>query len=312
MNNIIYEVIEHFKINHPNTDLIKWNKVTKSLEKIKTKKDLAIFLNKYLLPRLNDNFHSNFKIYDGKKLYTSTHKVEYRKSLFKKAYNKPEKYFNEKLDIKYLEQQNILYINAPRTWNVAYWNEYFTTLNTVLKKYKQYSGIIFDLSECLGGYYAPIIAPFHQIFGHTIIAHGINKSNNDNCFTHVLKKGKISDPDSWIKQINFNPNKLSDNKTSPVKIAVIISAYTGSAGEFATLFFKSRPGVKIFGEKSAGLATWQNVHQLESDKNSSLNIGLAFAIDRDGKVYDKKYYVEPDVKTAKPVTEAIKFISSKI
>lgn len=285
--------------------------IEKAIGKIKTKKELCIFLDKYLIPRLHDNAHSNFKIYDKNKMYTSTHNPVYRKSLFKKFYNKPHIYFSSEPEIKILET-NILYINAPRTWEPEYWVNYFKIINGALKKYKKYSGIIFDLSECLGGNYAPIIAPFHQIFGRTIIAHGYNKNVESNCFTHILKKGKISDPDSWIKQVEFNPKKFSDNKTSLVKIAVIVSAYTGSAGEFAALFFVNRPGVKIIGEKTTGLATWQNIHWLESDEKSYLNTGLAFVIDRNAKSYDTKFYVEPDIKTSTPITKAIEFIQSKI
>lgn len=310
MDKIVSEVIDYIKQNHFNSHLISWGIVEKAKGKIKTKKDLGIFLDQYLIPKLKDNAHSNFKLYDGTKMYTSTHIPVYRKSLFKKYYVKPQNHFSEEPDIKILES-NILYINAPRTWDPEYQVEYFKTINNALKKYKKYSGIIFDLSECLGGNYAPIIAPFHQIFGRTIIAHGYNKNSESNCFTHILKKGKLSDPDSWIKQVPFNPKKFSDNKTSLVKIAVIISAYTGSAGEFATLFFANRPGVKIIGERTAGLATWQNVHPIESDGKSYLNIGLGFVIDRNAKAYDTKFYVDPDIKTPNPIISSIKFIQSK-
>ncbi len=310
MEKLVGEIIQYIKKTHFNSHLISWGSIEKAQGKIKTKKDLGIFLDKYLIPRLKDNAHSNFKLYDGAKLYTSTHKPVYAKSKFKKHYLKPQKYFSEKPEIKILES-NILYINAPRTWEPDYWVDYFKTINYVLKSYKKYSGIIFDLSECLGGNYAPIIAPFHQIFGRTIIAHGYNENAPSNCFTHILKKGIISDPDSWIKQIPFNPKKLSDNRTSPVKIAVIVSAYTGSAGEFSGLFFKGRPGVKIIGEKTAGLCTWQNIHWLKTDPKSYLNTGQAFVIDRDGISYDKKFYLTPEIKTATPITEAIKFINSK-
>jgi len=310
MEEIINEVIEYIKSNHFNTHLISWGSVEKAKKKIKTKKDLAIFLDKYLIPRLHDNAHSNFKIYDGNKMYTSTHTPDYRKSLFKKHYTKPHNYFSAEPAIKILET-NILYINAPRTWDPEYWVDYFKIINRALKGYKKYSGIILDLSECVGGNYAPIIAPFHQIFGRTIIAHGYNKNVESNCFTHILKKGKLSDPDTWIKQVPFNPKKFSDNKTSLVKIAVIVSAYTGSAGEFAALFFANRPGVKIIGERTVGLATWQNIHWLESDTKSYLNMGSAFVIDRNAKAYDTKFSVQPEIKTGKPITEAIEFISSK-
>lgn len=310
MDKIVSEVINYIRENHFNTHLISWGAVEKAKEKIKTKKDLGIFLDQYLIPKLRDNTHSNFKLYEGSKMYTSTHTPVYSKSLFKKSYVKPEKYFSEEPDIRILES-NILYINAPRTWDQEYQVDYFKSINNALKKYKKYSGIIFDLSECLGGNYAPIIAPFHQIFGRTIIAHGYNKNSESNCFTHILKKGKLSDPDSWIKQVPFNPKKFSDNKTSLVKIAVITSAYTGSAGEIAALFFANRPGVKIIGERTAGLATWQNIHNLDSDPKSYLNIGLAFVIDRNAKAYDTKFYVQPDIKTPNPITKAIKFIKSK-
>ncbi len=310
MEKILGEIIQYISQNHFNSHGISWGAVKKAQGKIKTKKDLGIFLDQYLIPKLKDNSHSNFKIYDGKKMYASTHVPTYAKSKFKKHYAKPQNYFSEEPDVKILES-NILYINAPRTWDSEYWVDYFKTINHVLKSYKKYSGIILDLSECLGGNYAPIIAPFHQIFGRTIIAHGYNKNSDSNCFTHILKKGKISDPDSWIKQVPFNPKKLSDNRTSPVKIAVIVSAYTGSAGEFAGLFFKGRPGVKIIGEKTAGLCTWQNIHWLDSDPESYLNIGSAFAIDRTGKAYDTKFHINPDIKTPNPITEAIEFIISK-
>jgi hypothetical protein len=309
MNKIVNEVIEYIRQTHFNSHFVAWNKISKSTDKIKSKKDLAIFLDKYLLGKLHDKYCSNFKIYDGNKMFTSTHGMTYAKSLFMKPYVKPQNYFSTEPAIKLLEN-NILYINAPRTWDSEYWVDYFKTINFALKKYNKYSGIIFDLSECLGGNYAPIIAPFHQIFGRTICVHGYNKNSPSNCFTHVLKKGKITDPDSWIKRVPFNPKKISDNRTSPVKIAVIISAYTGSAGELAALVFTGRPGVKIIGEKTAGMTIWKTPHYLKTDPKSSLIIPDAFVVDRTGKPYETNFSIKPDIKTLNPITKAIEFITT--
>ena len=308
MEKIVNEVIDYIKNSHFNSHLIDWNKINK--KEIKTKKDLALFLNKYLLPKLKDNHHSNFKIYDNNKIYTRSHIHLYRKSLFKKYYTKPENYFSSIPEIKIFN--NILYINAPRTWDQDYWLNYFNIINNALKNYQKYNGIILDLSECLGGNYAPIIAPFYQLFGETIIAHGFNQNSSSNCFTHILIKGKLSDPDSWVKQVKFNPNKISDNKSSPIKIIVIISSYTGSAGEFATLFFLNRNNVKIIGEKSANLTTWQNMHFLKSDPKSYLNIGVSYTIDRNNKSYKQKFYLQPDITTSNPIKKAIQLINSNI
>ena len=306
MEKLFNEIIEYIKKNHFNSHLINWEKIEK--EEINTKKDIVIYLEKKLLPKLRDNHHSNFRININNRIYTNRYNHIYRKSLFKKYYIKPEKYFSEIPQIKVFN--NILYINAPRTWNQEYWIEYYNIINNALKNYQNYNGIIFDLSECLGGYYAPIIAPFYQIFGKTIIAHGYNQNFKTNCFTHILVKGKNNDPDSWIKQIKFNPNKISDNKQSSIKIIIITSSYTGSAGEFATLFFKNRNNVIIIGEKTAGLTTWQNIHYLKSDPKSYLNIGIAFSIDRNNLSYNKKFYIKPDYITSNPIKKAIKLINS--
>ncbi len=309
MYKLVVEVLDYIKDNHFNSHLIAWDKIYNYVHKIKNKKDLCMLLDKYILPKLNDNNHSNFGIVYKDKICKRSYKISYRKSKFKKYYSKPEKYFSEKVEIKMLEN-NILYINAPRTWNQDYWIEYYKKITEAFKDYKKLKGIIYDLSECLGGNYIPIIAPFHQIFGRTIVAHGYNKNNDNLCFTHILKKGKLNDIDSWISQIRYNPNKLTDNRSSGVKIAVIVSAYTGSAGEFAAMFFKDRPNVRIFGEKTAGLSTWQNMYNIKNDNGSYLNIGLAYAVDRSGYRYESNFHLLPDVKTSNPIKKAIKYILS--
>jgi hypothetical protein len=313
--NFLDEILNYIKNNHFHTNLIKWSKIdlspnSKLYNKINSIKDISLFLNKYIFPKLKDNYHSTFRLYDGDKKYSTNHKRKYRKSGFIKYYKHPEQHFSEIPTIKILEN-NILYIKAPRTWNFSYWNKYFDIINNAMKKWNFYNGIIYDLSKCLGGYYVPIIAPFYQIFGKTIVTHGYNNYNSKQSFTHVLIKGKNNNIHSFIKETKFNKkylkNKKSKKEVSPIKIGVIVSSYTGSAGEFSTLFFMNRKNVKIFGEKTANMTTLQNLHTL-SDKKSTLNIGLAYAIDRNGKKYNNKFYIKPDVTTKKPIEKAIKYI----
>ncbi len=305
MDKIIFDVINYIKDNHFNSELINWNKILKSSEKIKTYKELTILLDKYIYPKLKDpNF--NYVIELNNKSLSRNNKIEYRKSKFKPYYTKPETKFGI-LPVVQILENNILYINAPKTQDISLLQEYFNIINNGLKNWRKYSGIIFDLSECIGGYYAPIIAPFHQIFGKTIVAHGFNNNNNKNCFTHILKKGIKKNISSWIKQIDFNPKKIYDNIDSPIKIAVIISSYTSGAGELATLFFKGRPNIKIIGEKTCGLNTWNHLASVNSNVN--INISSAFIIDREGNTYSNNYEIKPDVITNNPIKKSIEYIS---
>ena len=150
MELIVNEVIDYVQQSHINSNLVDWGKIIKAKNNIKTKKALGDFLDKYLLEKLQDNNLSNFKITDKNKIFSSSYVHKYAKSQFKKYYAKPQNYFAETPDIKIFENHNILYVNAPRTTNPDYWVQYFKILNTVLKNYKQYAGIIFDLSECIG------------------------------------------------------------------------------------------------------------------------------------------------------------------
>ncbi len=290
MNKIIDEVINFIKKNHFNSHLINWIIVKEKVKNIETIQDFRIFLDKYILPKLKDNFHSRYQL-EG--IRSKDHKTT----------NTLEKTKNP-MPYKKIIDNNILFLYIPTTpWyeNHELVKKYYNKINESLQDYKKYNGIVIDLSECNGGDYFNIVAPFYQIFGKTIIAHGFNKNNKKNCFTHVLIKDDIIEK-------KFNPNKITDNKESPIKIAVIVSSYTRSAGEFATLFFQNRENVKIIGEKTGGMTTWQNVHQLNTINNSNLNIGLAFAIDRNNKHYDKKYYIKPHIMTDEPLKESIKYI----
>ena len=308
------EIVIYIKKNHFQTNLINWSKLDtktnlKLFNKINSIKDISIYLNKYIFSKFKDNYHSTYTLYDKNNIYSNKHTRKYRKSSFKKYYKNPKEVFSQIPEIKIIEN-NILYIKAPRTWQDITFEKYYTIINNALKNWKKYNGIIYDLSECLGGYYVPIIAPFYQIFGETIIAHGYNNYNKKQCFTQYLTKGKKNNIDSFVKEKKFTQKKITNKSISPIKIAVITSSYTGSAGEFATLFFMNRKNVKIFGEKTANMTTWQNVHTL-LDKKSNINIGLAYAIDRNNKTYKNKFYIIPDIKTKIPIQKSIEWILSQ-
>jgi hypothetical protein len=312
--NYIIDVIKQY---HFNNKKVNWKSIKNRIKNttLDSSNDIGIFLARHIFPLLKDNDHSNFKIKIKHKWYDKYHfnnalSLDYNDKSYKRkeyACVDPEKEFDYKPKYKILRKENILYIKAPRAFGEYF--DYFVDIKDYLRNYENYDGIIYDLSECYGGSYAEIISPFYQVFGQTQIFSGISH-HLDCSFTQILvRPNNPDDPWSYIKEIKYNKkDKLHDEHSYifDSKIAIIVSSYTGSAGELATLFFTNRPNCKIFGEKTCGLTTLQSVNKI--CKDIELNMGVSYLIDRNKKHYNTDFFVTPDTNTKNPYDKAVQWI----
>ena len=176
---------------------------------------------------------------------------------------------------------------------------------------KPLDGIIIDLRANEGGSIYPLFTGLHQLIGDGVFG---AFSNFDGTFKEPwkLKKGKFFQQGRKVASVKSNckcSNKL--------KIAILLSQVTASAGEMLAIAFKGRGNTIFIGEKTYGLTTGNVTFKIDG---YLLAVSASFSEDRTGKVYNS--YIMPDIEIIegdnfsnipidKKVLEAIKWFSSR-
>lgn len=176
-----------------------------------------------------------------------------------------------------------------------FYNKYVKFVQNNLEKYineNEIKGIIIDLTKHTGGW----MNPFIECLSTTIL-------NNTTLFKFT-KDNKTNDSTWWNvknKKIiigNFMGNKINTD----LNIAVLVSKHTKSSGEICASIFKRKlKNIKIFGEDTFGYLTVNMTYKI--DEKYSINIPITYCETVDKKI-QKKEYLEPDIYTNKPKTEA--------
>jgi C-terminal processing protease CtpA/Prc len=113
----------------------------------------------------------------------------------------------------------------------------------------------------------------------------------------VLKNNKIISGQPYLK----------NSSAPPYPIAVIVGRKTGSSGEIGAALFKGIPRVRFFGSRTSGYLS--NNQSVNLSKDTILNLTNMYFTTPDG-VYRSKQYLDVDVTTNKPITEARAWIST--
>lgn len=173
---------------------------------------------------------------------------------------------------------------------------------------RKLKGLIVDLRLNEGGSIYPLFTGLHQLIGEGVFGAfaDLNGKQKDQW---RLKKGKYYQYNKIVASVK---SKCSCPKN--LKIAVLISQITASAGEDVAVAFKGRPNTVFIGEKTYGFTTGVATYRINGNL---LAIASSFVADRTGKIY--KDGVSPDIEIVegddfkhllkdKKVIEAMKWI----
>lgn len=158
---------------------------------------------------------------------------------------------------------------------------YVKRISTALVE-EDYRGIIVDLSDNGGGNLAVQLAGFAQLLG------------SETLFSADYGDGKLYEMSlPSISQGDFTnlaekfPKKMDKN----IPIAILVNEKTASAAEMTALALKTLPHSRIFGQKTAGYTSINQLYPLYDGAVLQLTIGRL--VDKSGKIYDNSP-VEPD------------------
>jgi C-terminal processing protease CtpA/Prc len=156
-------------------------------------------------------------------------------------------------------------------------------------------GLIIDFTKHGGGGIWQTLEAFKRYF------------NNTTLFAWSNSKVSLT-AKKWTNMENnvvvWNRRFLTKDLNTSIPIAIIVGKETASAGEIVASMFKSSSNVRVFGERTKGLLSM----------NSNMEIGdfdLIFTsilqTSKDGSFNE---YLDPDVKTKRPISDAKKWINS--
>ena len=169
-----------------------------------------------------------------------------------------------------------------------------------LNKYT-FNGLILDLRFHQGGSIHPTFIGFQSILENIplYIYTKYEKHKKDDLYISIPDKSFTSMKDLRYSFIPLTTTKL--NVDYP--IAIIVGKYTYSSGELIACAFSGKDNVKIFGERTGGGLSSNESIQLTKDIEFRFTSELVRLTN--GKLQE---YLEPDVKTNKPITDAKKWI----
>ena len=222
-------------------------------------------------------------------IITTSIQTKFRDNSFRKA---PEFFWDKNLKIGRIVYYHFYSSNNKGINNLDELSM-IELVDKELKKWikKNIKGLIIDLRYHIGGNFYPFIKSLNNILGDTTIF-AIKKEK-------AGKKEKI-----WINNINNNL-EINQYETFKLKftkpIAIIIGNNTKSSGEFSAAIFKGRENVKFFGEKTSGYLSMNSNVTINEKIIITCPTNLITTVDNE---FMSSEYLEPDLITSKPITDA--------
>lgn len=146
-------------------------------------------------------------------------------------------------------------------------------------------GLVIDLRLNEGGSIYPLFTGFNQLFGNKTIGYTCN-GKGKRISRLSVENGSYYYAKHRVASVF---NRCRANKE--LRIVVLTSPITASAGEMLAIAFKGRDRTLFIGEKTAGYITMVSEFNLGE---GYLGLSSSFMADRNGAVYDK--HVLPDVE----------------
>lgn len=234
-------------------------------------------------------------------LLGDNHSFFLTKESIKKIYNKK----NELPYISYEKINNeIAYIAIPPFLGGE--NQVLDFAKQIQEKIKILDSVktekwIIDLRSNRGGNMWPMYLGLAPILKEGVSGYFINSKGK--YIEWVFKDNSVFEGKSKNLELK-NSYKIKANN---IKIAVLISSYTGSSGEAIALMFKKLPNTSFFGEDSYGLTTGNSIYNMSDGAKIVLTTSI-FA-DREKEEYGKK--IKPDVYSFEPKQSAIEWLEKK-
>ena len=186
--------------------------------------------------------------------------------------------------------KDIAYLSIPG--NNDFGNKHLDSIGRSIKEAiakihdKNIKGWILDLRLNSGGNMYPMLAGLTQFLGEGKIGGFVTPTYQPDG-NWIIAKGAF-----YVDLIKVSALPYSGY---PIKadlpIVVLIGEKTASAGEMVAIATIGRPKSVIIGETSAGYTTVNQGFKINS--YAGLNLAVAYATDRNGKVYPKN--LEPDI-----------------
>jgi C-terminal processing protease CtpA/Prc len=189
-----------------------------------------------------------------------------------------------------------LYIFDTYSLKKSQINDYIKNITDFLDQNKNMKGLILDFRKHTGGSIWPLIEALSRFLNNnTLFAWDNNKVNFNQ------KK--------WVNLVNntpkYNQHFIKSNINTTYPIAIIIGNKTASAGEFVASCFTSDKNVKFFGQRTAGYLSVNNTYNVDKYE---IHFPIALQTSKNGNFQE---YLEPNVYTNKPITDAKKWIMNQ-
>ncbi|MFC5282949.1 S41 family peptidase [Pedobacter alpinus] len=234
---------------------------------------------KLIFSSIGDNHASLFG--NGKKISVVDTSIVLRKTLIDELKsNKPQLHI-EILDGKY--GYILIPSNSPKDNIQRMGQAIQDSLCRILEQ--PIEGVIVDLRANEGGSIYPLFTGLHQLIGEGFFG---AFSNLDGTFKEPwkLKKGNFFQQNRIVASVTTRCNC-----SKKLKIAILLSQVTASAGEMLAISFKGRENTIFIGEKTYGLTTGNVNFKIDG---YLLALSASFSQDRNGKIYNS--YLKPDIE----------------
>ena len=180
--------------------------------------------------------------------------------------------------------------------NLAAFRDYAISLHTIAAglEESQPSGWIIDLRGNGGGSMWPMLAGIGFVLGEGGLGYFVDGDGTEVAWTY--RDGSLYVENT--KQNNFNlapPLRLPRLPS----VAVLIDSDTASSGEAVAVAFEGRPGTRLFGTHTFGLASSNEMLPLSDGATLFLND----AVDADRNHHRYENGIEPDVAFAVPASQ---------
>jgi carboxyl-terminal processing protease len=146
-------------------------------------------------------------------------------------------------------------------------------------------GVIVDLRVMEGGSIYPLFSGLHQLIGEGSFGAFTNFAGTSRT-EWILKKGKFYQQRKIVASVK--PGCICPKN---IKVAVLLSQLTASAGEMLAIAFKGRKNTVFIGEETFGLTTGNVTFPID---NHLLALSASYSQDRTGNIYNRG--VKPDME----------------
>lgn len=196
-----------------------------------------------------------------------------------------------------LEDRIVLVTLRAHTGVIISDSLYIHTIVDFLQDHMDVDGVIVDFRLDTGGNMGPMIVAVSPL-----LPNGVEFS---------FKSRKRTTPiqlESLLRAYGLSADRISKYPSS-LPVAILSGERTASAGELTLLCFIGLDNVKIFGSPSAGYVSGNAAFPLADGYR--LAITRSCSVARTGEVFCENP-IEPDVRTERPLEDAVEWIRSSI